>query len=238
MESAAAAGQGYPAYTQTPPAPLDAGGKYIGVSCLMPALRNEQMPKDFKGPRKVPNYTPDLDPGSLIESYELAMDMLDVSEAVCTMYFTIMLEGMARALLKNLPPNSINTWAEIKEGFIKNFRGTCKCPMTIVVLQHWFQRPDESAHHWTRRVAEVIHSSDGISAAQAVLILEKNCHYEPLVLKLGRLKRKVQDMGELMDTLTRYAESDDTKDPGEDDDKASTTRRGDSSKGHSVSRPG
>ncbi|KAI4983914.1 hypothetical protein ZWY2020_036023 [Hordeum vulgare] len=40
-------------------------------------------------------------------------------------------------------------------------------------------------------------------------------------------------MGELMDTLTRYAESDDTKDPGEDDDKVSTTRRGDSSKDHS-----
>ena len=76
------------------------------------------------------------------------------------------------------------------------------------------------------------HSSDGISAAQAVLILEKNCHYQPLVLKLGRLKRKVQDMGELMDTLTRYAESDDTKDPGKDDDKISTARRGESSKGH------
>ena len=65
------------------------------------------------------------------------------------------------------------------------------------------------------------------------MILEKNCHYEPLVLKLGRLKRKVQDMGELMDTLTRYAESDDTKDPGEDDDKARTARRGESTKGHS-----
>ena len=36
-----------------------------------------------------------------------------------------------------------------------------------------------------------------------------------------------------MDTLTRYAESDDTKDPGEDDDKVSTARRGESSKGHS-----
>ncbi|KAI4994618.1 hypothetical protein ZWY2020_034259 [Hordeum vulgare] len=40
-------------------------------------------------------------------------------------------------------------------------------------------------------------------------------------------------MGELMDTLTRYAESDDTKDPGEDDDKVSTARRGESLKGHS-----
>ncbi|WP_205128619.1 hypothetical protein, partial [Escherichia coli] len=86
-------------------------------------LRNEQMSKDFKGPRKVPNYSLDLEPGSWIESYELAMDMLDVNEAVCAKYFTMILEGTARAWLKNLPPNSINTWAELKERFIKNFRG-------------------------------------------------------------------------------------------------------------------
>lgn len=104
--------------------------------------------------------------------------------------------------------------------------------MRIVDLQHCVQRPDESAHHWTWRVAEISHSSDGITAAQAVLILEQNCHYEPLVQKLGRLKRKVQDMGELMDTLTRYAKADNTKDPGEDGGKANTPRKGESSKNH------
>ena len=30
-----------------------------GVPCLTPALRNVRLPKDFKGPRKVPNYTAD-----------------------------------------------------------------------------------------------------------------------------------------------------------------------------------
>ncbi|KAI4975562.1 hypothetical protein ZWY2020_049169 [Hordeum vulgare] len=40
-------------------------------------------------------------------------------------------------------------------------------------------------------------------------------------------------MGELMDTLTRYAESDDTKDPGEGDDKISAARKGEIHKGHS-----
>ena len=88
---------------------------------MAPALRNERMPKDFKGPRKVPNYTPDLEPASWVESYEIAMDMLDVSEAVCARYFTMMLEGSARTWLKNLPPNSIQSWAELKERFIKNF---------------------------------------------------------------------------------------------------------------------
>ena len=79
----------------------------------------------------------DLEPASWIVSYELAMDMLDVSDAVCTKYLTIMLEGPAQTWLKHLPPNSINTWAELKERFIKNFQGTCKKPMTIVDLQHY-----------------------------------------------------------------------------------------------------
>ena len=44
-----------------------------GVSCLTPALRNVRLPKDFKGPRKVPNYTTDQPPEVWVESYEMAM---------------------------------------------------------------------------------------------------------------------------------------------------------------------
>ena len=39
-------------------------------------------------------------------------------------------------------------------------------------------------------------------------------------------------MGELMDTLTRYAESDDTKDFDSDDEKENEIKRGDGAKGH------
>ena len=66
-----------------------------GVPCLVPALRNVRLPKDFKGPRKVPNYTADLSPESWVESYEMAMEMLDVDDAACAKYFTMMLEGTA-----------------------------------------------------------------------------------------------------------------------------------------------
>src|SRR3954471_11661258 len=31
----------------------------LGVPCLVPALCNVRLPKDFKGPHKVPNYTAD-----------------------------------------------------------------------------------------------------------------------------------------------------------------------------------
>ena len=51
--------QPYPAYPMTS---IEAGVaiRTRGVPCLVPALRNEHLPKDFKGPRKVPNYTADL----------------------------------------------------------------------------------------------------------------------------------------------------------------------------------
>jgi hypothetical protein len=61
--------------------------------------------------------------------------------------------------------------------------------MTIVDFDHCVQREDESAHHWVWLVSAIIHSSDNITAAKAVLILEKNCHFVPLKQKLGRLKR-------------------------------------------------
>ena len=65
-----------------PPAPLPAsnlgntitvtaGSRRIGIQCLGPAIRNERIPADFKGPRKVPNYTPDMEPADWIESYEI-----------------------------------------------------------------------------------------------------------------------------------------------------------------------
>lgn len=68
-----------------------------GVPCLILALRNVRLPKDFKGPRKVPNYTADLQPGAWIESYEMAMEPLEVSDAAMAKYFTMMLDGTARS---------------------------------------------------------------------------------------------------------------------------------------------
>ena len=68
-----------------------------------------RLPKDFKGPRKVPNYTTNQPPGAWVESYEMAMEMLDVDEAAYAKYFTMMLEGTARTWLKNLPANSVES---------------------------------------------------------------------------------------------------------------------------------
>ena len=115
--------QAFPVYPATS---VEAGvaTRTGGVPFLVSALRNERLPKDFEGPRKVPNYTADLQPGAWIESYEIAMELLEVSDAAMAKYFTMMLDGTTRTWLKGLPPNSIGSWAELKARFIQNFKDT------------------------------------------------------------------------------------------------------------------
>ena len=64
----------------------------------------------------------------------MAMEMLDVDEAACAKYFTMMLEGTTCTWLKNLPANSIESLDQLKARFIANFKDTCKQPMSIVDL--------------------------------------------------------------------------------------------------------
>ena len=118
-----------------------------------------------------------LQPGAWIESYEMAMELLEVSDAAMAKYFTMMLEGTARTWLKNLPANSIGSWAELRARFIQNFKDTCKQPMSIVDLAACVQEEGESTTRWVCRVSEILHSSDRINADTAVLTLEGNCRF-------------------------------------------------------------
>ena len=80
----------------------------------------------------------------------MSMEMLDVSEAACAKYLTMMLEGPARTCLKGLPANSIRSWAKLKARFIQNFKDTCKQPMPIVDLVSCVQGEGESTTNRVR----------------------------------------------------------------------------------------
>ena len=97
-----------------------------GPACFTKRIRSEPFPEDFKGPRKVANYNASMDPTTWLNNYEMGMSILNASEEICARYLNMMLEGAAHIWLQNLPPNSINTWEELKDAFVKNFQGTCK----------------------------------------------------------------------------------------------------------------
>ena len=115
--------------------------------------------------------------------------------------------------------------------FIQNFKDTCKQPKSIVDLAACVQEEGESTTRWVRRVSEILHSSDRINADSAILTLEGNCRFEPLKLKLGRMKRFYNDMGTLMAALVKYADSNSTKDPEPNDDEAGKGKKNSNSKG-------
>lgn len=104
--------------------------------------------------------------------------------------------------------------------------------MSIVDLTNCKQEDGESTTHWVRRVKEIIHSFDKMDAVSVVLMLEKNCRFEPLKQKLGRLKRDCNDMGTLMVALVKYADSDTTKDLVSDEEKATKGKKNGNGKGH------
>ena len=160
----------------------------------------------------------------------MAMVMLDVVDPACEKYFTMMLEGTARTWLKSLPPNSVGSWAQLRARFIQNFKDTCKKPKSIVDLAACVQEEGESMTCWVRRVSEILHSSERINADSAILTLEGNCRFEPLKLKLGRMKRFYNDMETLMAALVKYADSDSTKDPELNDDEAGKGKKNSNSK--------
>ena len=141
---------GEPAYQPSPSENVKTIGRSIVNRCLVPALRNASVPADFKAPRKLANYTADMDPAVWMESYELAMDLLRASDGICARYFMMMLEGPDRIWFKNLPEYSVTSWTDLKEKFIKNFQGTCKRATTIVNLEHCVQKEGESTLSWAR----------------------------------------------------------------------------------------
>ena len=161
----------------------------------------------------------------------MAMELLDVDDAACAKYFTMMLDGPARTWLKGLPSNSIRSWAELKAHFIQKFKDTCKQPLSILDLDSCVQGEGESTTNWVRQISAIIPSSDSINASSAVLMLEKNWRFLPLKQKLGRLKRHCNDMWDLMVALVKYADSDSTKDPKSDEEKDGKGKKSSNMKG-------
>ena len=103
--------------------------------------------------------------------------------------------------------------------------------MSIVDLTNCKQEEGESTTHWVRRVKAIIHSSDKMDAGSAVLMLEKNCHFLPLKMKLARLKRDCNDMGTLTAALVKYANFESTKDAESDDENTGKGKKRGNTKG-------
>jgi hypothetical protein len=135
----AAGGQPQPTRAHTEVTSPGASPSLTGPECLSDAIRSESFPSDFKEPRKVPNYEPNMDPTSWLSTYEMAMSIRNATGNLCARFMYLMMEGPAKVWMRNLPPRSINSWEQLKTAFIQNFQGTCKKLSTIEDLRDVFK---------------------------------------------------------------------------------------------------
>ena len=191
-----------------------------GPECLSEAIKAESFPSDFKEPRKVVNYEPNMDPTSWLSSYEMAMSICNATRNLCAKFMYLMMDGAAKVWMRNLPPRSISSWEQLKVAFVQNFQGTCKKLSTIEDLERCVQKKGESARHWMKRVSEIIKSSQGLPPISVLMAMERNCTFNPVAWKLGRMKDSMNQgihlsIGEIMTEANKHASTDKTKDPEE-----------------------
>ena len=68
----------------------------FGAPCFGPMIQGEKYPEGFKGPRDVEKYEPTMDPEVWIDTYVMAMGILNASDLLAAKYLPMMLEGTAQ----------------------------------------------------------------------------------------------------------------------------------------------
>lgn len=159
-----------------------------------------------------------MNPATWLQDYATAMNIQNASTLIATRYLPLMLENTARTWINNLPKNSINSWAEMKKVFIKNFERTCKRPATVEDIKRCTQKEGESTRRWSRRVADLINSAKNLHVGTVLSVLEDNTRFETLKQKLKRSHKDITSMSQLMSLITKYAKADSTKDDSDDED--------------------
>ena len=81
----------------------------FGPPCFGPMIQGERYPEGFKGPRDVEKYEPTMDPEVWIDTYMMAMGILNAPYLLAAKYLNMMLEGSARQWINALPKDSIDS---------------------------------------------------------------------------------------------------------------------------------
>ena len=132
-----------------------------------------------------------------------------------------MMEGATRQWINTLPADSIDSWEEMRDAFVRHFEGSYTHATTIEDLERCIQGQRESTRRWIQRWQELWINASGIHPDTAIHCFKNTCRYEPLVAKIKRVYRTLDNIPDLLEIAKRYAEVD----PNQDSDDESGGRR-------------
>ena len=115
-----------------------------------------------------------------------------------------MLQGPARAWLNNLQPNSINSWLDFKDAFVRNFTSTYVRPSPARLLSLCTQRPDEPDHAYIKRWSELRNRCENVPEVLAIQNFVDGVK-DGTMLKHRLLLEEPKTVAEMMAIADKYA---------------------------------
>src|SRR3954468_8671616 len=193
----------------------------LGPRCFVPMIRGEKYPTNFKAPKEIEKYDPSYDPAVWLDTYLMAMGIAGHTDLLAARYLPLMMEGTCRQWINTLPQDSIDSWEEMRDAFVRHFECSYTRATTIEDLERCVQGPRESTRNWVQRWQELWYNAVGIHPDTAIHCFKTSCRYEPLVAKIKRHSSTLENIPDLLEIAKRYAE----EDPNQETDEESGGQR-------------
>ena len=109
-----------------------------------------------------------MKPEDWLIDYSTAVSIANGNMRVVVKYVALMLQVTARTWLNSLKPNSVNSWLDFTEVFVRNFTSMYKRPPKPRQLSLCVQGPSESTRDYLTCWADLCNSCEGVHEVQAI----------------------------------------------------------------------
>src|SRR4051812_17491273 len=98
-------------------------------------IRGERYPANFKAPKEIEKYDPSYDPSMWLDTYLMAMGIAGQTDLLPARYLPLMMDGASRQCINTLPADSIDSWEDMLDTFVRHFDGSYTRATTIKDLE-------------------------------------------------------------------------------------------------------
>jgi hypothetical protein len=170
--------------------------KEMGALCFTRRVRKMRVPKGFKLPHDQQKYDGSQEPTLWLSDYLQAVQILGGTKATAMQSLQLHLNGATRSWLNTLPNESIGSWGELKNQFVRDFRLIYKRPASLEEVKACVQRKSETLRSYIQRWSVIKNSAEDVSDERAIDAFSAGLCRSDLVEEIGRTsdRAKVSDL--------------------------------------------
>jgi hypothetical protein len=181
--------------------------KEMGALCFTRRVRKMRVPKEFKLPHDQQKYDGSQEPTLWLSDYLQAVQILGGTKATAMQSLQLHLTGAARSWLNTLANESIGSWGELENQFVRDFRSTYKRPASLEEVKACMQRKGETLRSYIQQWSVIKNLVEVVSDERAIDAFSAGLHRSDLVEEIGRTRPTT--VAKLMEEANRFANEED-----------------------------